>query len=65
MIDAQAIAAIKKRLQGKVSYGVARAAASQDMTYPLIVNNFLINAMNEAAELGEPLITVELIAELK
>jgi type II secretory pathway predicted ATPase ExeA len=65
VIDAPAIMAIKKRLQGKVSYGVARAAASQDMTYPLIVNNFLINAMNEAAELGEPLITAELIAELK
>jgi type II secretory pathway predicted ATPase ExeA len=65
VIDAPAIMAIKERLQGKVSYGVARAATSQDMTYPLIVNNFLINAMNEAAEVGESLITTELIKELK
>jgi type II secretory pathway predicted ATPase ExeA len=65
VIDAPAIMAIKERLQGKVSYGVARATTNQDMTYPLIVNNFLINAMNEAAMVGESLITTELIKELK
>ena len=65
VIDDSAIDAIAARLQGKVDYGMASGKQIQDMTYPLMVNNLLSNALNECARLGEQLITDEIIKELK
>ena len=65
VITPDGIKALHKRLQGSVSYGVNQPKQSQDMSYPLIVNNFLVNAMNLAEETKTPLITDEVIAELK
>jgi len=65
IITPDAIEAIKKRLQGVVQYGITKSNGSKDMTYPLMVNTLLVKAMNEAASACEPVITAELIGEIK
>ncbi|WDE07263.1 AAA family ATPase [Thalassomonas viridans] len=65
VITPDAISALQKRLQGTVSYGMNRGSTIQDMSYPLIVNNFIVKAMNLAESLQEPQITAELIDDLK
>lgn len=66
VIDNDAITTLRSRLQAKVSYGVSgRAADHQDMSFPLIVNNWLVIAMNLAAELGEHKVSSEVIEEIK
>jgi type II secretory pathway predicted ATPase ExeA len=65
VITADAIEAIKQRLQGVVQYGITRSNGSKDMTYPLMVNTLLVKAMNEAASAFEPQITAELIGLIK
>jgi len=65
IITPDAIDAIKQRLQGVVQYGITRSNGSKDMTYPLMVNTLLVKAMNEAASALEPIITAELIKDIK
>ncbi|NKF51393.1 AAA family ATPase [Shewanella sp. WXL01] len=66
VIETDAIDELRSRLQAKVSYGLAsRADEHQDMSYPLTVNNWLVNAMNMAANLGEPVVSADIIKELK
>lgn len=65
IITGDGIQAIADRLQGHVDYGMAAGKQLQDMTYPLMVNNLLGNAMNECARLGETMIHAEIIKELK
>ncbi|NRA56271.1 MAG: AAA family ATPase [Gammaproteobacteria bacterium] len=66
VIEPAAIAALQQRMQAKISYGMAsKANEHQDMSYPLIVNNWLVIAMNLAAELGESKVSSEIIAEIK
>ncbi|WP_082930842.1 ExeA family protein [Shewanella woodyi] len=66
VIEPLAIEALQQRLQAKVSYGMAaKASEHQDMSYPLIVNNWLVCAMNLAASLGESTISADVIQELK
>lgn len=65
IISDDGIQAIATRLQGHVDYGMAAGKQLQDMTYPLMVNNLLSNAMNECARLGETIIHAEIISELK
>jgi len=65
VITPDGIDALKKRLQGKVQYGQAKATGSKDMSYPLMVNTLLVKAMNEAASAHEPVITAELIGMIK
>ncbi|MEC4724547.1 AAA family ATPase [Shewanella sp. D64] len=66
VIEPLAIEALQLRLQAKVSYGMAaKASEHQDMSYPLIVNNWLVCAMNLAANLGETPISADVIKELK
>jgi type II secretory pathway predicted ATPase ExeA len=66
VIEPQAIDALQQRLQAKVSYGMAaKASEHQDMSYPLIVNNWLVCAMNLTASLGESTISADVIQELK
>lgn len=65
VIDEQAIAALQQRLLGKKSFGVKRADSIEDISYPLNVNNMLVNAMNFAANFQEQIITPEVIEQLK
>ena len=65
IISADAIEAIKQRLQGVVQYGITKSNGSKDMTYPLMVNTLLVKAMNEAASACEPIITAELVGMIK
>ena len=65
VIDNDAISALQQRMQAKVSYGVAKSSARQDMSYPLIVNNLVVKAMNLACSLGEKVVTAEVVGELK
>lgn len=66
VIEPSAIAALQERMKAKISYGMtAKAHEHQDMSYPLIVNNWLVIAMNLANELGEPKVTSEMVKEIK
>lgn len=65
VITPEGIEALKQRLQGKIQYGQAKASGVKDMTYPLMVNTLLVKAMNEAASALEPIITDELVKQIK
>ena len=65
VITPEGIEALKQRLQGKIQYGQAKASGVKDMTYPLMVNTLLVKAMNEAASALEPVITDELVKQIK
>lgn len=65
VIDDQGIAALQMKLQGKKSFGLNRPDSIEDVSYPLNVNNLLVNAMNYAANYCEPKITADVINELK
>ena len=60
VIDIDAYDAIRQRL----TFKQRQQGQPIDMTYPLVVNNVITKAMNQAAELGEALILAELIAEV-
>lgn len=65
VITLDGIEALKQRLQGKIQYGQAKATGSKDMSYPLMVNTLLVKTMNEAASALEPIITAELVKQIK
>ena len=41
-----------------------RVVKSLSNIYPLTVNRFVIRALNQAAEIGEPRVTAEIVKEL-
>lgn len=65
VIDESGIEKLQQRLLGKKSFGLNRADSIEDVSYPLNVNNLLVNAMNYAANYCEPKITADVIEQLK
>ncbi|PHR68475.1 AAA family ATPase [Alcanivorax sp.] len=55
VMDAEAVEALRKKLSGRGEYSVL---------YPLAINNVVAAALNEAAKLGVPMLTADLIREV-
>ena len=55
VIEPAAVQQLRARLTRKTNTGVV------SMAYPLAVNNMLTRAMNLAAEIGAPLVTLDVI----
>lgn len=53
--DAEAVEALRRKLSGRGEYSVL---------YPLAINNVVAAALNEAAKLGVPMLTADLIREV-
>jgi type II secretory pathway predicted ATPase ExeA len=61
LFEAGVAAALSEKLTRTVTEG--RQARRIEMTYPLLVNNYLVLAMNHAAAIGLPKITPDLIRD--
>ena len=62
IVTAEAVEAIRGKLTGSPSRSGANDSLS--LVYPLAVGNLLVGAMNLAAQVGSPIVTPDIIAEV-